>query len=120
MAFFIEMSRTAAVDVPDDYIRRQTLKNNERFITEELKQHENKVLSAQSKFLALEKVLYQELFDKVLPDLAQLQQLSQAIAELDVLTTFAERALALNYVKPNLVKSQASVLMRVAMLSLSK
>ena len=102
--FFIEMSRTAAVDVPDDYIRRQTLKNNERFITEELKQHENKVLSAQSKFLALEKVLYQELFDKVLPDLAQLQQLSQAIAELDVLTTFAERALALNYVKPNLVE----------------
>jgi DNA mismatch repair protein MutS len=102
--FFIEMSRTAAVDVPDDYIRRQTLKNNERFITEELKQHEEKVLSAQSKSLALEKVLYQELFDKVLPDLAQLQQLSQAIAELDVLTTFAERALALNYVKPNLVE----------------
>ncbi|PKG83417.1 DNA mismatch repair protein MutS [Colwellia sp. 75C3] len=102
--FFIEMSRTAAVDAPDDYIRRQTLKNNERFITEELKQHEEKVLSAQSKFLALEKVLYQELFDKVLPDLAQLQQLSQAIAELDVLTTFAERALALNYVKPNLVE----------------
>lgn len=101
--FFIEMSRTAAVDVPDDYIRRQTLKNNERFITEELKKHEEKVLSAQSKFLALEKTLYQELFDKVLPDLAQLQQLSQAIAELDVLTTFAERALTLNYVKPRLV-----------------
>ncbi|MBU2869639.1 DNA mismatch repair protein MutS [Colwellia sp. E2M01] len=102
--FFIEMSRTAAVDVPDDYIRRQTLKNNERFITEELKQHEEKVLSAQSKFLALEKNLYQELFNKVLPDLAQLQTLSQAIAELDVLTTFAERALTLNYVKPTLVK----------------
>jgi DNA mismatch repair protein MutS len=102
--FFIEMSRTAAADVPDDYIRRQTLKNNERFITEELKEHEHKVLSAQSKFLALEKVLYQELFDKVLPDLAALQQLSQAIAEIDVLTTFAERALALNYVKPSLVK----------------
>jgi len=102
--FFIEMSRTAAVDVPDDYIRRQTLKNNERFITEELKQHEHKVLSAQSQFLALEKTLYQELFEKVLPDLAKLQQLSQAIAELDVLTTFAERALALNYVKPTLVE----------------
>lgn len=101
--FFIEMSRTAAANVPDDYIRRQTLKNNERFITEELKEHEHKVLSAQSKFLALEKTLYQELFDKVMPDLAQLQQLSQAIAELDVLTTFAERALALNYVKPSLV-----------------
>ena len=101
--FFIEMSRTAAANVPDNYIRRQTLKNNERFITEELKEHEHKVLSAQSKFLALEKTLYQELFAKVMPDLAQLQHLSQAIAELDVLTTFAERSLALNYVKPSLV-----------------
>lgn len=98
--FFIEMSRTAAADVPDDYIRRQTLKNNERFITEELKEHEHKVLSAQGKFLALEKRLYQELFDKVLPELGQLQTLSQAVAELDVLTNFAERAQTLNYVKP--------------------
>ncbi|MFT7007983.1 MAG: DNA mismatch repair protein MutS [Colwellia sp.] len=98
--FFIEMSRTAAADVPDDYIRRQTLKNNERFITEELKEHEHKVLSAQGKFLALEKRLYQELFDKILPELGQLQTLSQAVAELDVLTNFAERAQTLNYVKP--------------------
>ena len=101
--FFIEMSRTAANNVPDNYIRRQTLKNNERFITEELKEHEHKVLSAQGKFLALEKHLYQELFDKVLPELAQLQTLSQAIAELDVLANFAERAITLNYVKPELV-----------------
>jgi len=101
--FFIEMSRTAAVDAPDNYIRRQTLKNNERFITEELKEHEHKVLSAQGKFLALEKRLYQELFDKVLPELAQLQALSQAIAELDVLSNFAERAISLQYVKPELV-----------------
>ena len=103
--FFIEMSRTAANNVPSNYIRRQTLKNNERFITEELKEHEHKVLSAQGKFLALEKRLYQELFDKVLPELAQLQTLSQAIAELDVLANFAERAISLNYVKPELVKS---------------
>ncbi|MBU2894216.1 DNA mismatch repair protein MutS [Colwellia sp. D2M02] len=102
--FFIEISRSAASDVPEDYIRRQTLKNNERFITEELKQHEHKVLNAQSQFLALEKRLYQELFDQVLPELATLQQLSQSIAELDVLTTFAERAVTLNYVKPTLVK----------------
>jgi DNA mismatch repair protein MutS len=102
--FFIEMSRTSAADVPEDYIRRQTLKNNERFITEELKEHEHKVLNAQSQFLALEKSLYQELFDKVLPDLETLQLLSQSIAELDVLTTFAERATSLNYVKPRLVK----------------
>ncbi|WP_159818656.1 DNA mismatch repair protein MutS [Colwellia sp. 20A7] len=103
--FFIEMSRTAANDVPDDYIRRQTLKNNERFITEELKEHEHKVLSAQGKFLALEKRLYQELFDLVLPELARLQTLSQAIAEFDVLTNFAERSISLNYVKPTLVSS---------------
>lgn len=102
--FFIEMSRAAANDVPDNYIRRQTLKNNERFITEELKAHEQKVLSAQSQFLSLEKSLYQALFEKIMPELARLQSLSQAIAELDVLTNLAERAITLNYVKPELVK----------------
>ena len=100
--FFIEISRSAASQVPDDYIRRQTLKNNERFITEELKQHEVTVLSAQSKFLALEKRLYEQLFDQVLPELEHLQQLAQAIAELDVLNTFAERSETLNYTKPSL------------------
>jgi DNA mismatch repair protein MutS len=103
--FFIEISRSAASNVPDNYIRRQTLKNNERFITEELKEHEHKVLSAQSKFLALEKRLYQELFDKILPELAQLQTLSQAVAEFDVLNNFAERSISLNYIKPELVST---------------
>ena len=98
--FYIEISRSSSNDVPNDYIRRQTLKNNERFITNELKQHEEKVLSAQSKFLALEKRLYDELFDHVLPHLEKLQNLAQSIAELDVLNTFAERAEVLNYVKP--------------------
>ncbi len=98
--FYIEISRGSAEQVPDDYIRRQTLKNNERFITNELKQHEEKVLSAQSKFLALEKRLYEQLFDLVLPDIESLQALAQSIAELDVLNTFAERAQTLNYVKP--------------------
>jgi DNA mismatch repair protein MutS len=100
--FYIEISRSAASEVPDDYVRRQTLKNNERFITNELKQHEEKVLSAQSKFLALEKRLYDELFDKILPDLEPLQALAQSISEIDVLNTFAERAECLNYVKPTL------------------
>ncbi|XQW84099.1 DNA mismatch repair protein MutS [Thalassotalea piscium] len=100
--FYIEISRSAAQDVPDDYIRRQTLKNNERFITNELKLHEEKVLTAQSKFLALEKRLYDELFDLILPELDKLQTLAQAIAEVDVLATFAERAETLNYVKPQL------------------
>ncbi|MCO4799360.1 MAG: DNA mismatch repair protein MutS [Colwelliaceae bacterium] len=101
--FYIEISRSSSNEVPDDYIRRQTLKNNERFITNELKQHEEKVLTAQSKFLALEKRLYDELFDLVLPHLEKLQTLAQAIAELDVLNTFAERAETLNYIKPDLV-----------------
>jgi len=108
--FYIEISRSASNDVPDDYIRRQTLKNNERFITEELKQHEEKVLSAQSKFLALEKRLYNELFEQVLPELARLQNLAQAISELDVLNTFAERAETLNYVKPNLTNDAGIVI----------
>ncbi len=100
--FFIEISRASAAQVPEHYIRRQTLKNNERYITEELKQHEEKVLTAQSRFLALEKRLYEELFDQILPYLTPLQQLAATLAELDVLKTFAERAINLNYVKPNL------------------
>ena len=100
--FYIEISRSASNEVPAHYIRRQTLKNNERYITDELKQHEETVLSAQSKFLALEKRLYEELFDLIMPELAKLQHFAQAIAEIDVLNTFAERAETLNYVKPKL------------------
>ena len=74
--FYIEVSRNAGHSIPDEYIRRQTLKNNERFITEELKQHEEKVLTAQSRFLALEKKLYEQLFDEILPNLEALQSLA--------------------------------------------
>lgn len=100
--FFIEVSKAQSHLAPAEYIRRQTLKNNERYITEELKAHEETVLTAQSKFLALEKRLYDQLFELILPELAPLQALAQAIAELDVLNNFAERAISLNYVKPNL------------------
>ncbi|WP_448568645.1 DNA mismatch repair protein MutS [Thalassotalea ganghwensis] len=102
--FYIETSRNLTQPLPDDYIRRQTLKNNERFITNELKQHEEKVLSAQSKFLALEKQLYEQLFNLILPDIEPLQDLAQSLSELDVLSTFAERSETLNYVKPTLLK----------------
>ena len=103
--FYIEIGKASSAQVPDHYIRRQTLKNNERYITDELKQHEEKVLTAQSKFLALEKRLYEELFDKILPQLAPLQNLAETLAEFDVLNTFAERAISLNYVKPKLTET---------------
>ena len=100
--FFIEIGKASVDKVPEHYIRRQTLKNNERYITEELKQHEEKVLSAHSKFLALEKQLYEQLFEQILPYLTQLQTLAISLAEFDVLNTFAERAITLNYAKPQL------------------
>jgi len=103
--FFIEIGKASVAQVPEHYIRRQTLKNNERYITDELKQHEEKVLSAQSKFLALEKRLYEELFNLILPELAKLQSLGELLAEFDVLNTFAERAISLNYAKPKLTEA---------------
>jgi DNA mismatch repair protein MutS len=100
--FFIEVSRSSAHLVPADYIRRQTLKNNERFIVAELKAHEDKVLTSQSRSLALEKRLYDELFDQLLPELDRLMQSADALAELDVLTNLAERADTLDYHCPSL------------------
>lgn len=102
--FYIEISRAMAnsADIPAEYVRRQTLKNNERYITPELKAHEDKVLSSQSKALALEKQLYDELFDVIEPQIEQLQRMTIALSELDVLNNFAERADALNYTMPTL------------------
>ncbi|MFT5312825.1 MAG: DNA mismatch repair protein MutS [Paraglaciecola sp.] len=100
--YFIEVSRSAADQVPADYVRRQTLKNNERFIIAELKEHEDKVLTSQSRALALEKSLYEQLFDILLPELDPLMQSADALAELDVLTNLAERAETLNYHCPTL------------------
>jgi len=100
--YYIETGRSAGIRVPPEYVRRQTLKNNERYIIPELKEYEDKVLGSQSKALALEKQLYEQLFELTAPYLAQLQQLAQSLAELDVLATFAERADMLNYCRPTL------------------
>jgi DNA mismatch repair protein MutS len=98
--YYIELSRAHDVEVPTEYVRRQTLKHAERYITPELKSFEEQVLSANEKALALEKQLYDELFDKLAPDLPALEQSAAALAELDVLANLAERAETLDYVAP--------------------
>ncbi len=100
--FYIEVSQANAEKVPDDYRRRQTLKNVERYITPELKAFEDKALSANDRALAREKLLYEELLQHLLPHIGALQNAASAIAEIDVLCTLAERAVALNYVVPEL------------------
>jgi DNA mismatch repair protein MutS len=101
--YYIETGRAAADVVPPDYIRRQTLKNNERYIIPELKTYEDKVLGSQSKALALEKMLYEQLLDLIMPELATLQTMAAAAAELDVLCNFAALALRYNYCQPTFV-----------------
>ncbi|WP_017429757.1 DNA mismatch repair protein MutS [Vreelandella jeotgali] len=103
--YFIELPRAQAREAPADYIRRQTLKNAERFIIPELKEFEDKALSARSRSLAREKHLYDQLLETLNDDLDALQATSRALAELDVLCTFAERAEALDWVRPSLSDS---------------
>jgi len=104
--YYIEFSRAHHIELPIEYVRRQTLKNAERFITPELKQFEEQVLSANEHALALEKRLYEELFDKLMPDLPALELSASALAELDVLTNLAERADSLDYVAPELTERE--------------
>jgi DNA mismatch repair protein MutS len=103
--FYIEVGRVQADKVPDDYRRRQTLKNAERYITPELKAFEDKALSASERALAREKWLYEQVLDGLQAHIAPLHALAGAIAELDVLAAFAERAQALNYVQPEFTTS---------------
>ena len=98
--YYIELSRIQAEQVPADYMRRQTLKNAERFITPELKAFEDKVLSSQARALVREKWLYEQLLEKLLQYLPELQKCAAAVAELDLLNTLAERAVTLNWVAP--------------------
>ena len=100
--FYIEVTRANAERVPDDYRRRQTLKNAERYITPELKTFEDKALSAQDRALAREKFLYEALLDTLNEKIGAFKQISGALAMLDGLTCFAERAAACDYVRPEL------------------
>lgn len=103
--YHIEISRGQAQQVPAHYIRRQTLSNAERFITPELKEFEDKALSARSKALSLEKKLYDELLEQLIQYLADLQKTVNALAQLDVLICFAERAKTLDLICPQLTKN---------------
>ncbi|MEQ9010115.1 DNA mismatch repair protein MutS [Algiphilus sp.] len=100
--YYIEISRAQAAHAPTDYTRRQTLKNAERYITEELKRFEDQVLSARERALARERLLFDDLLDRLVGELPVLRATAQALAELDVLACFAERAIAQQYVRPEL------------------
>ena len=98
--FYIEITNANAAKVPDDYRRRQTLKNAERYITPELKAFEDKALSAQDRALAREKLLYEAVLTELQADIPQLQRIARAVAHVDLLAALADVALARNYIRP--------------------
>ena len=102
--FYIEVTQGQVDKVPMDYQRRQTLKNAERYITPELKAFEDKALSAQDRSLAREKMLYDQVIDQLQMHLEELSALARAVASLDALATLSERALTLNWVRPQFVR----------------
>jgi DNA mismatch repair protein MutS len=101
--FFIEVNRSQAERVPPEYLRRQTVKSAERFITPELKSFEDKVLGARERAQAREKALYEALLDSLCTNLGALQASTNAVAQVDVLSCFAERAMTLQCAEPELV-----------------
>lgn len=103
--YYIEMSQAQSSQAPAHYIRRQTLKNAERFITPELKIFEDKALSAKSKALEREKYLYQQLVEFLFSHLRALQLCGTALAQLDVLNNFAERAYHLRLCQSQLTEN---------------
>jgi len=100
--YYIEISRLQSAQAPSEYVRRQTLKNAERFITPELKSFEDRALSSKSRSLAREKALYEDLIEDLATQLQQLQQASDGVSELDVLCCLAERAMCLDLNRPSL------------------
>lgn len=101
--FYIEITKTHASKVPQHYIRRQTLKNAERYITTELKTYEDKILSARERALNRERELYEALLLELLPAVSPLKECAHAIARLSVLSNFAERAQTLGWHPPQLM-----------------
>ena len=103
--YYIEVRNTHKDKVPSDWIRKQTLVNAERYITEELKEYETQILGAEEKILAIENQLFIDLIQEIITKLLPIQQTAKAIAYLDVLSTFAEIAEKNSYIKPQLSES---------------
>ncbi len=103
--YAIELPRSRSEEIPQNYIRRQTLKNTERFITEELKQFEDRVLGAKERALAVEKKLYDDLLAQSQQHIAKLMEAAHALSEIDVLSNFAERASALELTRPQITQN---------------
>ncbi|CAN5710433.1 DNA mismatch repair protein MutS [soil metagenome] len=105
--FYIEVTNGQTDKVPDNYRRRQTLKNAERYITPELKAFEDKALSAQERALVREKILYEQLLQELLPHISVLQAIAHAIAQLDTLVSLADHATKNNWCAPQLIEEPA-------------
>jgi DNA mismatch repair protein MutS len=103
--YYLEIPRGQSDRVPADYIRRQTVKHAERFLTPEIKAFEEKVLSAREKALALEKALYDALLEELTPAVPDIQIRAETLAELDALAAFAERAISCNWTRPILTET---------------
>lgn len=110
--YFIEISKAQSARAPTHYTRRQTLTNAERYITEELKQFEDKVLSARERAQARERLLYEQLLDVLNQRLEPLKRCAGALSELDVLAAFAERAQALDWSRPELTDAPGLLIER--------
>lgn len=108
--FYIEVTHGQTDKVPDDYRRRQTLKNAERYIIPELKAFEDKALSAQERALAREKYLYEKLLNDLAPYIGTLQIIAHTIAQLDTLVSLAEHAMRNNWCAPHLVSVPSIVI----------
>ena len=105
--FYIEISKGQVHQAPPEYVRRQTLTNGERFTTPELSEHERKVMGAQERSFALEQELFRAIVAQVAAHTAAVQQTAEAIGELDTILSFADRALAAGYVRPEIDDSDA-------------
>lgn len=110
--YYLEISKAQADKAPTHYTRRQTLSNAERYITEELKQFEDKVLSARERALSRERLLYEQLLDALNERLEPLKRCAAALSELDVLCAFAERAASLDWSQPELSDAPGLCILR--------